>query len=85
MSTLELDRPGTLLDREQETRQESLSWDAPTRALWLTERQAEVVLHLCATGSDCGSDAMEEIVFSKLGQLLRSFRSQMPGDLVGSS
>ena len=43
--------------------------------LWLSRQEAEAVLQLCAASPALVSEGAEEALFSKLGQLLRAFRS----------
>jgi hypothetical protein len=53
--------------------------------LWLTQHEAETLLHLCAASPAAGGKA-EETVFTKLGELLRRFwRSHGPPDGVAGA
>ena len=42
------------------------------QALWLSEAEAELLVSLCITAAADGGDA-EQVLFSKLGGLVRSF------------
>ena len=43
--------------------------------LWLTRREEEAVLQLCAVSPAEVEDGAEGVLFGKLGQLLRAFQS----------
>ncbi len=65
------ERPGTRTQPRDEERGE------PRLPLYLSEAEAEMLLRLCAVSPACGGLAEDEL-FSRIGELLRAFRTGMP-------
>ncbi len=61
-------RPGTRVQPRDEDRTE------PRLPLYLSEAEAELLLRLCAVSPACGGLEEDEL-FSRIGELLRAFRS----------